>query len=476
MAFPVVQARASGASGTSNVTSHSITLPSGVVAGDLLIVVFSSDGSPTVSTTSNGWVVLSQLVQSGLQTTGAVLSKRATGSDALTVTTSFLEQSSHISLRISDGAVRTVASANGDSTNSDPPSCNPAITDDYLWIATRGGDVSTGFINATAAPSNYSNLTTKDASGVLGAATATAERSLNASSENPGTFTSGDEQWVCFTIAVAPLNLLASGTGTAYDATASTLAGGVPTDIAGLTGWFKGDAITPQTDNTQFEVWPDSNGGSATEQPFSLKPLYRTSSNGINGLAAAQFGTVSGAPGDTALRTADGVTGGGSVTVFAAIRPSAVGAASDNTSRTIWCGDGGSLKLRIFEGKLSWVRVGGSMVCTGSTTLSTSTTYLVCGVFDSTGSAAIYLNRASDGTTTHSTSLTASTYAYFGGSGIFGGERYEGLLGETFWFNSVLSASDRTVMFTYLGRWTATSPASTSVVLPRRPARGLILR
>lgn len=251
----------------------------------------------------------------------------------------------------------------------------------------------------------------------------------------------------------------------------------VPSDISGLTAWHKGDAITPQTDNTQIAVWPDSSAGNhPTEQPFSLKPLYRTSANGINSIAAVQFGTVSGSPGDTALRATGGVTGSGSGTVFAAFRPSVVGTAGDSTNRTIWCGDGGSLKLLMNGGVLQFVRVGGSMVCTGGTTLTTNTTYLACGVFDSGGTGKIYLGGTQDGTTTHSTSLTASTYAYFGGSGLFGGERYQGLIGELFWFNSALGSTDRDAMFTYLGRWTGGGAAATSLVLPRRPTRGLILR
>jgi hypothetical protein len=102
-------------------------------------------------------------------------------------------------------------------------------------------------------------------------------------------------------------------------------------------------------------------------------------------------------------------------TVFAVVRPTAVGAAGDGLNRDIWCGDNGSLKLGIREGKTAWVRIGGGMVLFGTTAWSASASYVVAATFGASA-AAIYLNGGSDGSTTHSTTLSSSTGSYMGGS------------------------------------------------------------
>lgn len=206
MAFPVVAARASGRTTASDTTTHAITLPTGISAGDLLVVVFACDGNPTISVNTGvsgaNWNALTQGAYSN-NVRSNVFWKIAEGSDALTLTTPAGEQSSHVSLRITGGYTVTGTSANGSSTNSNPPNhAGPDGTQDYLWVATRAGDST---VVATVAPTNYGNLQTLAAAGTGGASVNTAERSLNASAEDPGTFTSSSEQWVGFTLAVSPV-------------------------------------------------------------------------------------------------------------------------------------------------------------------------------------------------------------------------------------------------------------------------------
>lgn len=200
MAFPVVQTRATGRTTTTDTTSHSITMPASISAGDLLIVVFSVDQQPTC-TASSGWTKLDQ-ASNGTTVTQAIFWKFAAGGDTCTITTSTSEQSSHVSLRITGAAHINATSANGSSTNSNPPLQDDFwSTEDYLWIATRGGDST---VVATVAPTNFSNLQSIAAAGTAGASTNTAERNLNADQLDPGTFTSATEQWVSYTIAVSP--------------------------------------------------------------------------------------------------------------------------------------------------------------------------------------------------------------------------------------------------------------------------------
>jgi hypothetical protein len=261
VAFPLVAARATGRTTTTDTTTHAITLPAGIVAGNLLLVVFSVDGSPTISintgVSGNNWNI-STKVSYSTTVSSVYLWKIAEASNALTLTTSAVEQSSHVSFRIT-GAVHVFgASASGSSTNSNPP-VDPAQwgTQDYLWIATRSGDST---IVATAAPANYLNLQTIAGAGTSGASTNTAERSINGSSEDPGTFTSLTEQWVAHTICVSPIRkgYLAGGTG-AYKVVTDDLS--AYTANSNLGGQGKWEVVTGNVRlNASKKVTPNASG------------------------------------------------------------------------------------------------------------------------------------------------------------------------------------------------------------------------
>jgi hypothetical protein len=196
---PKVEGRSTGIQGSDSST-HPITMPSGIVAGELLIIVFSVDGNPTC-TADGGFTKLGQTSYS-TTVTGAIFYKIAVGGDTCTVNTSTSQQSSHVVLRISGADTPTGTSSNSDGSNSNPPSHTALTLKDHLWLATRSGD---GTVVATAAPTNYDNLQSQ-AGGSSGAGTNTAERLLYAASEDPGTFTSGSEQWVCYTIAIPSIS------------------------------------------------------------------------------------------------------------------------------------------------------------------------------------------------------------------------------------------------------------------------------
>lgn len=207
MAFPTVQTTNKNVTTAVDTTSHAITMPTGITAGDLLVIVFSVDGNPTCSISTGGWTKIGQ-ASNGSIVTGAIFAKIAAGSDTATVTTSVAEQSSHVTYRILTGGGAiwlSGLSSNGSSTNSNPPALfaggNPGTTPDYLWLATRSGDSTvTGL-----APASYTNPQTQAASGTSGASTNTAERALATQSEDPGTFTSTTEQWVSWTLAIGPV-------------------------------------------------------------------------------------------------------------------------------------------------------------------------------------------------------------------------------------------------------------------------------
>lgn len=262
MAFPVVAARATGRSTTTNAVSHAMTLPAGIVAGDLLVVVVACDQNPTISVNTgvsgSGW---SQLVQgaNGTNVCSNVFWKIATGADALTITLSAADQTSHVSFRITGGYSVTGTSANGSSTNSEPGTHTPPDgAQDYLWIVTRAGDST---VVATAAPTNFSNLQTQAAAGTGGASINTAERAMNGSAYNPTNFTSASEQWVCFTLAVSPVAPAATG------AAAGTLGltGSATGEVTGGGGGGGGTGLT-----FRYLNGPDSWG---TSHSFTGVPI-----------------------------------------------------------------------------------------------------------------------------------------------------------------------------------------------------------
>lgn len=215
---PTIQTTSSGASTAVNATTHAITMPSGITAGDLLIIVFSSDGSVDAQITAGDWIKLDE-EKNGGNVTAAVFYKFAVGGDTATVTTA-TEQTSHVVYRISGAGVPLIAAANGDSTNSNPPDLDTGISKNYLWIATASHDST---VVASGAPASYSNLITQAAAGTGGASTSTASRAATGSSENPGTFTSNTEQWASFTISVPASNVGIRAAGATAQGTTSVV-------------------------------------------------------------------------------------------------------------------------------------------------------------------------------------------------------------------------------------------------------------
>lgn len=206
MAFPVVQGRQTGST-TTNAGTHTITFPAGIVTGELLLAFVASDGAPILGNSEGRWTKIGGQQGNTGVVNGAVFAKEATGVDGLTVTTpGTTEMISWVTMRISGhGGIPTATAANGSSTNSNPPAHTPPWgAQDYLWIAARMGDAQ---VPATAAPASYTTLTGVTHSNTAGACVHTAERQLNATSQDPGTFTSAAEQWAAFTVAVPPAGM-----------------------------------------------------------------------------------------------------------------------------------------------------------------------------------------------------------------------------------------------------------------------------
>ncbi|MBK8246294.1 MAG: hypothetical protein IPK85_02625 [Gemmatimonadetes bacterium] len=231
MAFANVAARQTGST-TTNAGTTTISLPSGILAGEGLLVFVSVDGIPNLDDSGDRWVKLYGQGRNGTAAngvTGAVFAKIAEGGDTLTIRhrindAANSQMASWVSIRIQNhGGIPVAVHANGSSTNSNPPACTPPWgSQDYLMITARMGDAN---VSASAAPSGYSNLqTVTHADATNGASINTAERSATVSSEDPGTFTSATEQWVAFTVMVPPATITTPQLVAVYEAESLTLA------------------------------------------------------------------------------------------------------------------------------------------------------------------------------------------------------------------------------------------------------------
>ncbi len=199
--YPVIKSRSRGSS-RGDATSHTINLPSGVLSGDLLMVVFSVDAQPDITISGSGWSMLAEDDRIGLAK-GGVYYKVADGNDALTLSTSASEDSTHLSFRIANAGTPTAASTTGTSATINPPSLDTGSVAKYLWIAAAAIDQGVVVGGVTDFPTNYTDFLYLSSPFIAsGAGVTAATRHLEAQTEDPGAFTNYSEDWVAFTIAV----------------------------------------------------------------------------------------------------------------------------------------------------------------------------------------------------------------------------------------------------------------------------------
>lgn len=195
-------------------TSWSITAPSGVAAGNLLLVLVSTyAGGQTPATTSTGWTRIAQLDSAlGAGMKSSLFAKIATGSDALTVNVNASSNTfgaySYWRITGCDAVSKVSATSkeNG-TTTATIPFDEHAPGDgllERLWIAATSWAGTVG-ITVSAFPAGYgSTQQSGAAAGTNRMVAASSVRTRQASAETPGnmTLTGNSERNQAWTIAV----------------------------------------------------------------------------------------------------------------------------------------------------------------------------------------------------------------------------------------------------------------------------------
>lgn len=190
VAVPIAPAVVSYAnySTASNLTSHPVSLPPLLTAGNLLVLLTTNDGSATV-TQPSGWALNTSFSNNGASRL-AVMTRTVNGTEGstATVTLSAAEYLSAVCLEISNADTVNVAAATRTYASTfTPPSLTPTVPGkNYLYIEGVSCD-SARYI--TSPSTNYSNVYTSPDPGGTVACVSTARRVSGDSPETPGSFT-----------------------------------------------------------------------------------------------------------------------------------------------------------------------------------------------------------------------------------------------------------------------------------------------
>lgn len=212
---------------TSNSSSWTLTYPTNIGAGDLLVALIACDGSAIPTSGMSSWGI-NYRGSGANELTVALMAAAGTETGTFAVGLSASEQGSWVIYRIPAGtwSGNTVGSGNTDlssgqhnlpayataaatsaSLNPDPPSVDPSewATANTLWFAVMSADTSRTVSAYPSSPDTFTNTGSLVSGGSNGATLGWARLEQNAASVDPGTFTiSNSDDWVAATIAVRP--------------------------------------------------------------------------------------------------------------------------------------------------------------------------------------------------------------------------------------------------------------------------------
>jgi hypothetical protein len=218
MAYPVVESSSHGSS-TSASTSHVVTLPSGITAGDLLILCIGTSKFAGSNATATGWTYEGGQEIESTPTQqfprASVLSRVADGSEGSTVTvsTDASKFASWIVLRVSGATdIEGLDSSLFASSNApDPPAVSGVTACDNRCIAIELSNDETATVLSYC--SGYSDSQVYEASGdTSGIAIALCSKTFTSTGEDPGAYSISTTGY-CAAISFAIIGTAPSNTG-----------------------------------------------------------------------------------------------------------------------------------------------------------------------------------------------------------------------------------------------------------------------
>ena len=206
--YPVIQTTNSGNNGTSRGTTTTVTYPTGIAVGDVVILVVTTENSASITNPSgSGFTQLSNTASSSVTMLVSYQVAASALSGTFNVTTGNARTSWAI-LRIDgrQGNPEAGTAATGSGTSPNPPSLTPSWgSASTLWLSIVGFGGSTSASRAVSSyPSSYvlaveSAGTTSNSSTMIGVG----YRNLAATSDDPGTYTTTPtDPWVAQTVAI----------------------------------------------------------------------------------------------------------------------------------------------------------------------------------------------------------------------------------------------------------------------------------
>ena len=199
-------------SNAANTATSTVTLPSSVAAGDLIVAIIGGDSGAAAFTWPSPWVEIKDLAGVGFVFGAAYLI--ASGGETSVSVTHTSERTNQIAFRFpaaewhgtTPPEINTTPTS-GTNNQPNPPAFGPSWGAEAThWIAVAVADDSAPPGPITAYPASYTsnNVTANTATSAAFLAAAIRESFVSAS-ENPGVFTmTGSEDWDAYTIAVRP--------------------------------------------------------------------------------------------------------------------------------------------------------------------------------------------------------------------------------------------------------------------------------
>jgi hypothetical protein len=218
MTTPALAGSAATTTSAGVTSPMTLNLPASIAAGDLLVCQIARRGGSQTYTFPAGWVQVSGAASlENAQGQFDLFYKIADGTEGATISvSSTVAGSNRMTCWIARftgadnaGTPVAAAAAEGSATdaNPDPPNFAPGLgARDFLWFAVQISESTAQSV--TAYPTNYTGNQTS-LNGALASTTGMrhsfASRALNASSEDPGTFTmTASIIWKAKTFAIIP--------------------------------------------------------------------------------------------------------------------------------------------------------------------------------------------------------------------------------------------------------------------------------